>query len=163
MFEVFPRTDAEELARLILKLDSGEELRADERRLTSSYLRRYRDTLEELKGRKPRGRPPAAHLPDMALDYLVRKKLHGNWKKAKDNVARAWAKILNRDVSEETVEDAYTNFGANARWRLSTLTEWGRLCGWTEKQIFEAVSLDVRDHHLKAAKSKQKGSRRKSG
>jgi len=153
-----PPTDEETLDRLVKLLESGREMDAHDRATAAWYLRRLRlnsTALTKLNGRG-RGRPSSFDAPKFALEYLVRKELlgHRRSKQALAEVAKSWR------ISRVTVKDAFTDWQAAAKYRLSQLIDnrIGKLrVGtlqpdgsyqseyWTRRELLEAVRDDLRD------------------
>lgn len=163
LIEVSARTDAQALKSLVTALESGATLTDDQRRKAAAYLRRLSNA-PAAHHAPGRGRPRSDDAPDIALDYLVCRELHGKAAAARTAVARAWR------VSEATVKDAYTDWRTGAAYRLKELIEHevGELrVGvrqpdgsyvehfWTRRDLLEAVHADLQDR--RAARNRSRG------
>lgn len=135
----------EELEYLADVLEHDEEPLRMQLNDAAYHLRRLADNPKALKAIEAKeGRPrKTERRADIALDYLVQRKLHGKGRftEAKQEVADEW------HTSDGNVESTFAEFGHWAEIRLAELLERHVVAESDEPTILRMISADLRDIH----------------
>lgn len=135
----------EELEYLADVLEHDEEPLRMQLNDAAYHLRRLAKNPKALKAIEAKeGRPRKTdRRADMALDYLVQRKLHGKGKftEAKQEVAEEW------HTSDKNVESTFAEFGHWAETRLAELLGRHVVAESDEPTILRMISADLRDIH----------------
>lgn len=133
----------EELEYLVDVLEHDEEPLRMQLNAAASHLRHLAENPKALKAIEAKeGRPRQTdRRADLALDYLVQRRLYGKGrvKEAKQEVAEEW------HTGEKNVESTFTEFGRLAEMTLARLLRRHVVAESDEPTVLRMISADLRD------------------